>query len=205
LSKDVKLNDAGREKTMTIQIDLHGRAMLLRQRLSRAALSAHLRARPRFPRRLVRALLRTGEQGSALVEFALILPMLMLLTTGVLVFGVAMNNYIQLTNAVSIGARTLAVSAQLTTDPCATAYTAITNAAPNLNSSNFTFTYVLNGTTYTGATCNSSSVSTGAAGNLSSGATATVTATYPLNLSVYGKVFSKNGAVLSSTSTELVQ
>jgi len=179
--------------------------MPLRRHLIRAALSAHFGARPRFPRRLVRALLRAGEEGSALVEFALILPMLMLLTTGILVFGVAMNNYMQLTNAVSIGARTLAVSAQLTTDPCATAYTAITNAAPNLSPSNFTFTYVLNGTTYTGTTCNSSSVSTGAAGNLSSGATATVTATYPLNLSVYGEVFSKNGAVLSSTSTELVQ
>lgn len=176
-----------------------------RRRSIRAALSAHLRARPRFPRRLVRALLRAGEEGSALVEFALILPMLLLLTTGIFVFGVAMNNYMQLTNAVSIGARTLAVSAQLTLDPCATAYTAITNAAPNMTAANFNFSYVLNGTTYTGTTCSSASVSTGAAGNLSSGSTATVTATYPLNLSVFGKVFSQSNAVLSSTSTELVQ
>jgi Flp pilus assembly protein TadG len=175
--------------------------MPLRRRLSCAALSAHLGATPRFPRRLVRALLRAGDEGSALVEFALILPMLMLLTTGILVFGVAMNNYMQLTNAVSIGARTLAISAQLTADPCATGYAAITGAAPNLNPSNFTFTYMLNGTKYTGATCNTAL----AAGNLSSGSNVTVTATYPLNLSVYGKVFSQSNAVLSSTSTELVQ
>ena len=61
-------------------------------------------------------LLCAAEQGSALVEFALILPMMLLLTTGILVFGVAMNNYLQLTNAVSIGARTLAVNGSLTLD-----------------------------------------------------------------------------------------
>jgi Flp pilus assembly protein TadG len=185
--------------------ELHGQTSLPKQRLSRAATYVQLRVKPRSPRRLARAVMHAGEQGSAIVEFALILPMLLLLTTGIFVFGIAMNNYMQLTNAVSNGARTLAISAQLTTDPCATAYTAVTNAAPNLNASNFTFTYVLNGTTYTGTTCSSSSVLTGAAGNLSSGSTATVTATYPLNLSVFGKVFSASNAVLSSTSTELVQ
>jgi Flp pilus assembly protein TadG len=185
--------------------ELHGQALLVKQGLSRAATCAQSRVKPRSPRRLARVLVRGGETGSALVEFALILPMLLLLTTGIFVFGVAMNNYMQLTNAVSNGARTLAISAQITTDPCATAYTAITNSAPNLNPANFTFSYTLNGTAYTGTTCSSSSVLTGAAGNLSSGSTATVTATYPLNLSVFGKVFSASNAVLSSTSTELVQ
>ena len=42
----------------------------------------------------------------------MILPMMLLLTTGILIFGVAMNNYMQFTNAASIGARTLAVSAK---------------------------------------------------------------------------------------------
>ncbi|MGA2535070.1 MAG: TadE/TadG family type IV pilus assembly protein [Terracidiphilus sp.] len=155
--------------------------------------------------RSVRALLRSGDQGSALVEFALILPMLLLVTTGMLVFGVAMNNYLQLTNAVSIGARTLAASAQLTLDPCATASTAITNAAPGLTASRFTYSFVMNGTPYSGASCSSSSLSSGAASNLSSGTTVTVTATYPLNLSVFGQKFSASNAVLQSTSTELVQ
>lgn len=179
--------------------------MALERSLNRAKALTGFRVAPRPLGRRVRALLRGGDQGSALIEFAMLLPMLLLLTTGILVFGVAMNNYLQLTNAVSIGARTLAVSAQMVLDPCATASTAITNAAPNLNASNFTFTYTLNGTTYSGTSCSSSTTSTGAAGNLASGTTVTVTATYPLNLSVFGQTFSQSNAVLSATSTELVQ
>jgi hypothetical protein len=131
--------------------------------------------------------------------------MLLVLTTGLLIFGVAMNNYLQLTNAVSIGARTLAVSAQITLDPCATASTAIINAAPGLSSANLKFSYLLNGVAYSGNSCSSGSVSSGAAENLSAGTTATVTATYPLNLSVFGQKYSASNAVLQATSTELVQ
>ena len=190
---------------MKDRTELHGQTSVPKQRLSRAATFAQLRVKPRSPRRSARALMRAGEEGSAIVEFAMILPMMLLLTTGVLIFGIAMNNYMQLTNAASVGARSLAISAEITEDPCATAYTAITNAAPGLNASNMTFSYTLNGVSYSGTTCSSSSVTSGAAGNLSSGTNATVTITYPLNLSVFGKVFSSSNAVLSATSTELVQ
>jgi Flp pilus assembly protein TadG len=190
---------------MKDKTESHGQTRLPEQRLSSAATDAPLRGKPRSPRRMARALMRSGEEGSALVEFAMLLPMLLLLMTGTFVFGIAMNNYMQLTNAVSVGARSLAISAEVTLDPCATAYTAITGAAPALNPSNMTFSYSLNGTTYTGTTCSSSSVTSGAAGNLASGTTASVTVTYPLNLSVFGKVFNASNAVLSSTSTELVQ
>jgi Flp pilus assembly protein TadG len=173
---------------------------------SETAGSQELAVKPRRRRRLTLAGLCRGEQGSALVEFALILPMMLMLTTGVLVFGVAMNNYIQLTNAVSIGARTLAVSAGVTLDPCSVGSTAIQGAAPALNSSSLTYNFTLNGTAYNNqSTCSSASTTTGAAGNLASGTTVTVTATYPLNLSIFGKVFSQNHAVLSATATELVQ
>jgi Flp pilus assembly protein TadG len=190
---------------MNAQFDLHGQTLALKRSLNRVSKSTELHVGPQSRGLRFRALLRSGDQGSALIEFAMLLPVLLLLTTGILVFGVAMNNYLQLTNAVSIGARTLAVSAQMVLDPCATASTAITNAAPNLNASNFTFTYTLNGTTYNGTSCSSSTTSTGAAGNLASGTTVTVTATYPFNLSVFGKIFSQSNAVLSATSTELVQ
>jgi Flp pilus assembly protein TadG len=160
---------------------------------------------PLLPKRVL-ALLRGHSEGQSLVEFALILPMMLLLTTGIMIFGIAMNNYVQLTNAVSVGARTLAVSAQITLDPCATASNAVIAAAPGLNPANLTFTYVLNGVTYSNTTsCASSSLSSGAANNLASGTTASVTATYPLNLSVYGSNFSASNAVLQATSTELVQ
>ena len=78
------------------------------------------------------ALFYRGEQGQSLVEFALITPMLLLLATGIMVFGLAMNTYLQLTNAVSVGARTVAINAGVTLDPCATAANAITAAAPGL-------------------------------------------------------------------------
>jgi Flp pilus assembly protein TadG len=153
----------------------------------------------------MRVSVRAGEQGSALVEMALVLPMLLLLTTGMLVFGVAMNNYMQLTNAVSIGARAVANSAQVTTDPCAVASSAIVAAAPGLNSSKLSISYTFNGNPYSGLSCSSADAGSGAAGDLSKGVSVTVTATYPLNLSVYGNQFSANNAVLKSTSTEVVQ
>jgi Flp pilus assembly protein TadG len=186
---------------MDIQTELRGLAKCAKRIMSRAAGSAKLQVKSRSRGRLPFALLRRGERGSALVEFALILPMLMLLTTGLLVFGVAMNNYLQLTNAVSIGARALAVDAGTTAgaDPCAAGSTAIQNAAPALNPSSLTYSFTMGTTTATGVTC------TTAAASLVSGTSVTVTATYPLNLSVYGKVFSQSHAVLSASSTELVQ
>jgi Flp pilus assembly protein TadG len=146
-----------------------------------------------------------GERGSALVEMALIMPMLLVLTTGIFVFGIAMNNYVTLTNAVSTGARTVALNAQLTTDPCAVAAQAVEAAAPGLNPNLMTFSYTFNGSPYSGTSCNSSSLDTGAALNLASGTTVSVTATYPLNLSVFGSQMSPSNAVLQATSTELVQ
>jgi hypothetical protein len=117
-----------------------------------------------------------------------------------------MNNYLQLTNAVSVGARTVAINAGVTLDPCATAANAIIAAAPGLNPANFTFSYTFSGHPYSSNTCSSSSFNTpGAAKDLASGSTATVTATYPFTLSVFGGVFSQSNAVLQATSSELVQ
>jgi Flp pilus assembly protein TadG len=190
---------------MKNKIELHGQPEALKRGWNRIAALSGPSDLPKLLGRRFRSLLRTGDDGSAIIEFAMVLPMLLVITTGILVFGVAMNNYLQLNNAVSVGARTLAISAQMTLDPCATASAAITSAVPNLNPSNFTFTYVMNGTSYSGTSCSSASVSTGAAGNLASGTTVSVTATYPLNLSIFGQRYSANSAVLSATSTELVQ
>jgi Flp pilus assembly protein TadG len=191
---------------MKDQTDLHGQALALKRSLNRATPSREATGERRVHGWRLLNLLRRGEQGQSLVETALVLSLVVLpLTTGILVFGVAMNNYLQLTNAVSIGARTLSLNAGLTTNPCAVAVSAIEAAAPNLTPANLTFSFTLNGVGYSGTSCSSSSLSTGAAGNLSSGSTATVTATYPLNLSIFGKIFSASNAVLKATSTELVQ
>ena len=52
-----------------------------------------------------------------MVEMALALPILLLVVTGILTFGLAFNNYLLLTEATSVGARTLAISRGATTDP----------------------------------------------------------------------------------------
>jgi Flp pilus assembly protein TadG len=139
-----------------------------------------------------------------MVEMALVLPVLLLVVTGILTFGLAFNNYVMLTEATSVGARALAISRGQTTDPCATASSAVYAAAPLLASSKLSFTFVLNGTTYTGASCSSGSSTTGAAGNLKQGAYASVTVTYPCSLAVYGTDYAPNCSLQSQIS-ELVQ
>jgi Flp pilus assembly protein TadG len=153
--------------------------------------------------RWIRARLGASE-GGALVEFAMVLPMMLAVMTGIFTFGIALNNYLELTNGVSIGARYLAISRGNTLDPCATVVNAVYGAAPNLKTANFSFTTTLNGTSYNGTSCSSSTTTTGAAGNLVQGTSATVTATYPCNLSVYGVSFA-GSCTLKSTVTELVQ
>jgi Flp pilus assembly protein TadG len=144
------------------------------------------------------------EQGQAMVEMALVLPVLLLVVTGILTFGLAFNNYVMLTEATSVGARALAISRGQTTDPCATASSAVYAAAPLLASSKLSFTFVLNGTTYTGASCSSGSSTTGAAGNLVQGNNAVLTVNYPCSLGVYGANYAPNCS-LQAQMTELVQ
>jgi hypothetical protein len=77
-------------------------------------------------------------------------------------------------------------------------------AAPLLASSKLSFTFVLNGTTYTGASCSSGSSTTGAAGNLVQGNNAVLTVSYPCSLGVYGANYAPSCS-LQAQMTELVQ
>jgi Flp pilus assembly protein TadG len=54
--------------------------------------------------------LRRKQEGQAMVEFALILPLLLVIVLGIIHFGVVLNNYVTLTDAVRAGARQAAVS-----------------------------------------------------------------------------------------------
>jgi hypothetical protein len=109
-----------------------------------------------------------------------------------------------LTEATSIGARTLAISRGATTDPCATASSAVIAAAPLLAPASLSFTFVLNGASYTGTSCSSGSSTTGAAANLVQGANAIVTVTYPCSLIVYGANYAPHCS-LQAQMTELIQ
>jgi len=141
---------------------------------------------------------RAGKQrGQSLIEFTFVMPILLILTTGLVSFGLALHNFLVLTNAVNTGAQLLSISRGQTTDPCATAYTAISSAAPGLTSG-LSLTFVINGSTYAAAT----SCTAGAA-NMVQGASAQITATYPCILSVVG--MSPSSCQLQTQTTEFIQ
>ena len=150
-----------------------------------------------------RALL-TDASGQSLVEAALILPLLLLVVMAVLAFGLAYSNYIALTEATGVGARQLAISRGTTLDPCATVATAISGAAPLLKATSLNYTIVLNGTGYSANSCPSSSTTSGPAGKLQQGSTATVTASYPCQLTVMGMNLAP-GCNLTAQTSEAIQ
>jgi Flp pilus assembly protein TadG len=161
--------------------------------------TSHLLYVPNNARRRAR-----NDGGQAMVEMALALPVLLLVLTGILTFGLAFNNYVLLTEATSIGARALAISRGATTDPCSTASSAVIAAAPLLAPASLSFSFVLNGSSYTGTSCSSGSSTTGAAANLVQGANAVVTVTYPCSLAVYGANYAPHCS-LQAQMTELIQ
>lgn len=67
-----------------------------------------------------------------MVEFALVIPVFLLLVYGIIQFGILFNNYITLTDAVRVGARQAAVSRTLP-DPEGSATTRLKNAAHGLD------------------------------------------------------------------------
>ncbi len=84
----------------------------------------------------LRCLLIGDREGSALVEFTLVVPMLMALVIGILSLGIVLTSFLQVTSAAGAAARTVALSRGTTvTDPCAAAVTAAKGAAATLNSS----------------------------------------------------------------------
>ncbi len=124
------------------------------------------------------ALFARKEDGGALVEMALTVPLMLALLVGMSSFGIAYKNQIVLTQATGIAAQYLAQIRTSSTDPCADVFTALKNAAPGLTSSSISLTVTMNGTTptQTGNSCSGSQT------NLVQGQPVTVYATYPCTL-----------------------
>jgi Flp pilus assembly protein TadG len=87
--------------------------------------------RPARTRRL-RALRR--EDGQALTEFALVLPLLLVLIMGIIQFGFVFKDYIAVTDATRVGARQAAVSRTLA-DPAEKTKDKVKQAAVGLDTS----------------------------------------------------------------------
>lgn len=95
-----------------------------------------------------------SEDGAAAVEFALVLPVLIMLILGILEFGLAYNAQITVTNAAREGARTMVI--QNSPSAAKTAVETVSSALnPAITDSEITIT-VSNGTT----TCTSGSTAT---------------------------------------------
>jgi Flp pilus assembly protein TadG len=127
---------------------------------------------------------RNKEKGQALVEFAIILPVLLLILFGILQFGVTFNNYISVTAAAREGARKASVSRTLGASAATTAATnAAKAAAPSLKQSSIQVTVT-------------------PSNNWAAGSDVTVLVKYPYSINILGKVVS-SGYLTSSTTMRL--
>jgi Flp pilus assembly protein TadG len=149
----------------------------------------------RFPQSRNHNLFGTSEDGSALVEIALVMPVMMMVLTAICTFAIGFNNQLTLTSAVGSGGQYLQLIRTTTSDPCADTLAAIKSAAPSLTSSNLTLSFNLNGTAVSGNTC------AGDQTYLSQGQPVTVTAKYPCALGIYATKFT-TGCQLSASVTE---
>jgi Flp pilus assembly protein TadG len=121
------------------------------------------------------------QRGQALVEFAVLLPVLLLVLFAILQFGVVFNNYIQVTSAAREGCRKAAVSRGLGTSGAeSAAVTAADGTASGLTQSQLSITFPGNPT-------------------FAQGSTVTVQASYPYSISLLGLVVS-SGNLTSSTT-----
>jgi Flp pilus assembly protein TadG len=121
------------------------------------------------------------EDGQAIVELAISLPLLLLLVTGIMQFGLMFNKAITLNDAVRSGARALSL-AQGLGDPCDYAINQTVASAVNMNLSASQVTATLNSPD----TCGSGSYPSRTGGSETQGDQATVSATYPYTLTVFG-------------------
>lgn len=158
-----------------------------------------------------------AEDGQSMVEFALVVPLLLLVLTGIFSFGIIFNQYEVLTSATNSAARAFAVSAGSdglqseapNNDACALVATVVQGAGPNIHSSNLTYKIVYThlpssksptATTYNG-TGGSSPTCSGLL--LYSGDSVQVSVTYPVSALLYS--WTSQNYTLSAQSTEYVQ
>jgi len=149
--------------------------------------------------------------GQALVETALVVPIILTAITGILIFGIFTMQYMGLTEGVSNAGRHLAVSAGQTLDPCALAASSVQAAAPLLAPAHLSYSITMtppggSAQTYSQASCSSTATNTGAPSYLVSGGTVSVTASYSsCSLAFYGTNLMPNGCSITSEITEEVQ
>jgi hypothetical protein len=165
----------------------------------RAPLGADLSVGRRMPARGLR-----GQEGQAAIEFALVLPVLLLLIVGILKFGVLYNHYITLTDSVRVGARSLSLGRGLP-DPCTPALTQTKNNALSLNLTDSQITlYVENVANQQPSVCSTLVPMKDDPPTMAQGNQVTVKATYPCDLVIMG-INLYPGCTLKASATEAIE
>jgi Flp pilus assembly protein TadG len=123
------------------------------------------------------------DDGQALVEFALLIPVLLFVLMAIAQFGDLYNHYVTITDATRAGAR-MAVVSRTASDPVGSATQAVRDSAHDLDQTQLTVT-VTPSPPWT------------------SGQQVTITASYPYSLNLAGLVI-KSGT-LTSTTKERVE
>ena len=123
------------------------------------------------------------EHGQSVAEFALVLPLMMLVLLGIVQFGMVFKQYITLTDAVREGARKAAV-ARHRTDRTTHVQNAVVTAGSDL-----------------GATFTTGNVSVASTWN--HGEDVVVRATFPFDINIIGIVV--HSGTMTSTATERVE
>ena len=122
-----------------------------------------------------------NEQGQTMVEFALVVPLLLVVLFGIIQFGVVYNDYVTLTDATRVGARKAAVSRH-EADPVGETVDKVESSASGLDLSK---------------------LDVSVDGTWEHGEDVTVTATYPYNINLLGIVVAAGD--LESETTERVE
>jgi hypothetical protein len=166
--------------------------------------------------RLNRIFGRRKDEGGALVEFAMTLPLMIMVLMGTVSFSMGIYILQQVQNATSSGALWLGGEAGQITDPCATLGAQIAGTLPTLTQSNITFWVYVTTPTTSGSTSTPygpfSPPSAGtckAAGN--GGGTTEETEGYPVTVKIsysyswfpYLSPNSSNGWIFTSTTSNL--
>lgn len=169
---------------------------------------------------LLRRLLISHTDGGALVETALVVPLMLTLITGMASFGIALNNYLLLSHAAAVGARYLAInqgnfSNGTTTNPCAMAATQIQAAAVGIAASQLSYSITLTPTASGTATTYTSSNGTsgfGAGSACATGGTAAmgtgggiVSVSVSHSVTPFVVFWSNRSLSLTGTTTEVIQ
>jgi len=152
-----------------------------------------------FRGKLARRVLKRRDEGSALVEMAFAVPLMLFLITGLCFLGLAIDNYLILTHAADVGARYLAVGRGQLTDPCSQTVTVIQNAAPGLSTSKLSYSFTIGSSGALGSSC------TSATSYMTPQATAIVTVSYTYPVLIFGWSTAQQNLKMQASTAEMVQ